>query len=273
MKRSNVVVLGLVTFASTVGSVGCGKSEARSHDVPWGGDDTATVLDPDRELEVYTIDEADGCVVAPDAVACIDPRTECEAGAEVVLGADGKVIETVCYPKGETLSVAEVEARSGDIAQNENDAVIVLDDADDGVDIRGDLSVDANNVVVYGEDPATSVIEGDVGVDGNNIIVRGVTIQGDVTIDANNAVFLRCVIEGDVVVIGNNAVIAACDVFGTVEIRGNNTKLAGNHLVGTLTDNGKNSLCEDNVRASDADADGLLEESELGEAVSCGGKR
>lgn len=271
MKRNNVMVLGWV-FASSVCSVGCGSSDAHSHRVPWGGDDTASVLDPDRKLESYTISDPNGCV-GPDAVACIEPRAECEAGAEVVLGADGKVIETVCYPKGETLSVAEVEARSGDIAQNENDAVIVLDDADDGVDIRGDLSVDANNVVVYGEDPATSVIEGNVGVDGNNIIVRGVTIQGDVTIDANNAVFLHCVIEGDVVVTGNNAVIAACDVFGTVEIRGNNTKLAGNHLVGTLTDNGKNSLCEDNVRASDADADGLLEESELGEAVSCGGKR
>lgn len=272
MKRNNVVVLGLVTFASSVGSVGCGSSKAESHEVPWGGDDTATVLDPDRELETYTISDPNGCV-GPDAVACVEPRAECEAGAEVVLGKDGKPIETICYPKGETLSVADVEARSGDIAQNENDAVIVLDDADDGVDIRGDLSVDANNVVVYGEDPATSVIEGDVDVDGNNIIVRGVTIQGGVTIEANNAVFLHCVIEGDVVVIGNNAVIAACDVFGTVEIRGNNTKLAANHLVGTLTDNGKNSLCEDNLRATDADGDQVLEDGELGEAVSCGDKR
>jgi carbonic anhydrase/acetyltransferase-like protein (isoleucine patch superfamily) len=227
------------------------------------------LIDPDRNVTSYSIPEADGCV-GPDAVGCVAPRAECEAGAEVVLGSDGKAIETVCYPKGDTLSVEEVESKSGNIAQNENNAVIVLDAADDGIDIHGDLAVDANNVVVYGEDPATSLIEGDVNVDGNNIIVRGVSIQGDVTIDANNAVFLHCVIEGNVVVTGNNAVIAACDVFGSVEVRGNNTKLVANHVVGALTDKGKNTHCEENLGASDADADHVLESSELGAALSCG---
>jgi hypothetical protein len=67
-------------------------------------------------------------------------------------------------------------------------------------------------------------------------------------------------------------VIAACDVFGSVEIRGNNSKLASNHLVGTLTDKGMNSLCEDNLRATDVDGDQVLEQGELGEAVSCRAK-
>lgn len=250
-------------------TVGCGESGAHSHVVPWGSDDTATLLDPDREATVYSIPEADGCV-GPDAVGCVAPRKECEAGAEVVLGSDGKALETICYPKGDTLSVDEIEQKSGNVAQNENNAVIVLDDADDGVDIHGDLAVDANNVVVYGENPANSVVEGDVDVDGNNIIVRGVSIQGDVTIEANNAVFLRCVIEGNLVVIGNNAVIAACDVFGSVEVRGNNTKLVQNHVVGALTDKGKNTHCDQNVQASDANADMVLESSELGAAISCG---
>jgi hypothetical protein len=211
--------------------------------------------------------------VGPDAATCIEPRNECEAGAEVVLGSDGKVIETVCYPKGETLSVEQIEAHSGNVAQNENNAVIALDAVDDGVDIHGDLTVDANNVVVYGEGPATSVIEGDVDVDGNNIIVRGVTIQGGATIEANDAVFLHCVIQGDVVVTGNNTVIAACDVFGSIELRGNNTKLAGNHVVGKLTDSGKNSVCDENLSASDANADHVLQTSELGGALTCGDKR
>jgi hypothetical protein len=267
MKQSNVYGLG---FMALMSAVGCGSSDAHSHTVPWGNDDTATLIDPDRKVTSYSIPEADGCV-GPDADGCVEPREECAAGAEVVIGSDGKVIETVCYPEGDTLTVEEIEAQSGNVAQNQNNAVIALDGADDGVDISGDLSVDANNVVVYGEGPSTSLIEGDVNVDGNNIIVRGVSIQGDVTIEANDAVFLHCVIEGDVVVIGNNAVIAACDIFGSVEVRGNNTKLAGNHLVGSLSDSGKNTECEENLRAGDADADGVLESGELGEALSCGG--
>jgi UDP-3-O-[3-hydroxymyristoyl] glucosamine N-acyltransferase len=237
--------------------------------VPWGNDDTASVIDGHGAVTTYSIPEADGCI-GPDAVGCVSPRADCEAGAEVVLGHDGQAIETVCYPKGDTLTVEEIEAQSGNVAQNQNNAVVALDAADDGADIEGDLAVDANNVVVYGKDPATSVIAGDVNVDGNNIIVRGVRIQGDVTIAANNAVFLHCVIEGNLVVTANNAVIAACDVFGSVELRGNNTKLAGNHLVGNLSDRGKNSHCEDNLSAHDTNGDFVLQSSELGAALSCG---
>jgi hypothetical protein len=266
MKRYKVVGSGLMVLVSVVG---CGSSDAHSHAVPWGDDDTASFIGPDGEVKSYSIPEADGCV-GPDAYGCVAPREECEAGAEVVIGSQGKVIETVCYPKGDTLSVDTIEAQSGNVAQNQNNAVIALDSADDGVDLHGDLAVDANNVVVYGKDPATSVIEGDVNVDGNNIIVRGVSIEGDVTIDANNAVFLHCVIHGDVVISGNNAVMAACDVFGSVQIRGNNTKLAGNHLVGALSDKGKNSRCDDNHSATDANGNHVLESSELGAALSCG---
>lgn len=266
MKKSNAVGLGLLALLT---ATGCG-SKSKSHDVPWGDDETVAVIDPDREVKTYTIPEAESCS-GPDDFDCGAARAECEAGAEIVLSQTGKPIETICYPKGDTLTVAEVEERSGNIAQNENDAVIALDNVDDGVDIKGDLSVDANNVVVYGEDPATNVIEGDVNVDGNNIIVRGVTIQGDVLLEANNAVFLHCVIEGNVVVTGNNAVIAACDVFGKVELRGNNTKFVGNRVAGGVEDEGKNTVCEDNVKATDTNMNQVLESSELGAAISCDG--
>jgi hypothetical protein len=248
--------------------LGCGDGGARSHIVPWGGDDATNVVHADGSVTTYQKPEGDDCIDL-DGVICAEPQQECADAAELVLGTDGKVIETVCYPTEATLSVEQVEQKSGDIAQNENNAVIALDGTDDGVDLNGDLSVDANNVVVYGEGPDVSVIDGDVAVDGNNIIVRGVTIQGDVEIVANDAVFLHCAIQGNLVITGNNAVVAACDVLGDVEVRGNNAKLAGNHIAGTLTNGGKNTQCVENLSAHDADGDGVLESAELGAALAC----
>ena len=149
-------------------------------------------------------------------------------GAEALRHLQGQVAH---WRVTDVLSVEQIEEQDGDVAQNQNNSVIVLDDQDDGADIVGDLSVDANNVVIYGDGAEHSLIEGDVYVDGNNIIVRGVRIQGAVEIVANNAIFLHCVIEGDVSISGNNAVLSACDVLGDVQVTGSNAQLTGNHVL------------------------------------------
>jgi hypothetical protein len=259
---------GLALLWVCAGLVGCEDGGSRSHLLPWDSHDTR-VIDGDRQVSEIPSPIGDRCIDVETGV-CIKPQEQCGANAaDVVLAADGKLLEIICYPPAATLSVEELETKGGAIAQNQNNSVLALDNANDGVDVRGDIAVDANNVVIYGEDPATSVVGGDVNVDGNNIIVRGVSIQGDVTIDANNATFFHCVVEGNVTVTGNNAVFVGCDVFGTIKITGHNAHVAGNHVVGGVVDDGKNTRCEDNRAAQDRNADRVLVESELGAALSC----
>jgi hypothetical protein len=250
---------------------GCSDGGSKSHTVlPW---ETGTrVIDDERGVTEVTTPAGDQCLDVETGTQslCIKPQEECAGNAaDVVLDAAGKLLEIVCYPPAATLGVEELDARQGMVAQNENNAAIVLDDVADGADIVGDVAVDANNVVIWGEDPATARIEGDVSVAGNNIIVRGVHITGDVSILANDSTFLHCVVDGDVVIEGNNSVFVGCDVFGSITVKGNNTNVSGNRVVGGISDGGKNTRCEANHAATDADADGLIEESELGEPLSC----
>lgn len=71
----------------------------------------------------------------------------------------GKVVDVVCYPANSSPPVIE---EKGDVTlgQNENKAVVAIDGAADGVDIAGNVTSAGNNVVVYGEGPAVSVIGG-----------------------------------------------------------------------------------------------------------------
>jgi hypothetical protein len=272
MKRQQSTAIWAGSLA-LLGAVGCsGGGGTRAHSAPWA-DERAQVIDSDRNIRELEAADADECLAFEfdGDDECVTRADECGAdvAADVVVDADGKVVSVVCYPEGESLTVEEIEAQDGNVEQNQNNAVIALDDDDDGVDIEGDLSVDANNVVIYGEGPDVSVVSGDVNVDGNNIIVRGVRIQGDVQVLANNAVFLLCVIEGDVEIIGNNTILSSCDIHGKVTIRGNNTQFTNNRVVGEFADLGKNTICAENFAAIDANEDLVFSEDELGDALVC----
>lgn len=246
---------------------GCGDSAPRSHTLPWQEDRTQIIATDGTVRQVPTPSGA-SCLDIPRE--CVQPQLTCEGRAsDLILDRDDRVLQTVCYPAGNTLTVEEIAARDGNVAQNQNNAVIALDGLDDGADIAGDLSIDANNVVVYADDPARALIAGDLKVDGNNIIVRGVTVGGDVSVEKNNATFVHCVIEGDVVVRGNNTVIAGCTIWGTLTIEANNTKLVGNRVVGSVQGGGKNTECSGNFSAIDANQNGIVEEAELGAELSC----
>lgn len=265
MRQQETMMIGALL---ALGAAACDNGGARSHAVPWRDDRTQVI---DAEGNVTELEAASGkdCLDLDDDV-CIRPQDECDGrAADVVLDARGELLEIVCYPEEEILSVEQIAAQEGNVLQNQNDSVIVLDDVADGADIEGDLSVDANNVVIYGDGAESALIEGDVYVDGNNIIVRGVHIQGAVEIVANNAVFLHCVVEGDVSIAGNNAVLSACDVLGSVQITGHNARVSGNRVTGTLGDDGMNTICEENVAATDADGDGALSEAEIGDPIGC----
>jgi hypothetical protein len=245
-------------------SLGCGAEEGGTG-VPWSPQRTL-VLDADRAATSIAA-QNDECLEYESE--CLKPQEACgELAADVVLDTRGKVLDYLCYPAESTLTVEELQAKQGDIAQNQSNAVLVLDDADDGVDIDGDVSIDANNVVIYGRSPATSIISGSLTLDGNNALVRGVRIKGNVTIVKNDAVLALSIIEGDVVIEGNNVVLLANDMLGSVTVRGNNAKLYGNRIAGALS-GGTKSECKDNVSFVDTDGDHVVDAAELGDALSC----
>jgi hypothetical protein len=255
------------------GLLGACGADTKPRGLPYSADKTTVIGD---------FDNPDGSapyrlVATPDGDACIDldgvcakPQSECgdDGAADVLIGDDGQVVDVICYPTG-GVAIEEVE---GDLEKVGNDVVLVLDGKDDGVDVRGDVTIDGNNVTLFGEGPDVSVIGGDLHIDKNNALVRGVSVQGDVTIDKNNPSIVECVIEGDLTIHGNNVSIAMCEVWGKLTIEGNNTVLVGNHFASPPSITGKNTVCNGNFAFSDEDDDGAIVDAELGDAIDCGSK-
>src|SRR5690606_34478706 len=100
-----------------------------------------------------------------DTEVCQAVRERCgePAYAEVVVGDDGAVLDVVCFrgnARFEEVGPGEVAtARAG------NDTVLVLDDADDGLDVSGDVVLAGNDAVLYGRGAAVSRVGGDVRID------------------------------------------------------------------------------------------------------------
>jgi hypothetical protein len=247
--------------------LGCGADHSGSGPLPWSEQRTQ-IVDSDGRVTEVTPASGDGCLDYEGE--CLKLQQQCgDAAVDVLLDREGKILDRFCYPEDATLSVDELEARQGDVAQNENKSVIVLDDVNDGADISGDVSVDANKVVIYGSSPDTAVIGGSLTLDGNNVWVRGVRIEGDVTVLANEAVLGFCVIEGDLLIRGNGTQLLGCDVLGSITVEGNNSRLSGNRIAGALSAAGKNAVCRDNFRVVDTNGDRVVAPSEVGAALAC----
>jgi hypothetical protein len=147
--------------------------------------------------------------------------------------------------------------------------VCVLDDVDDGADITGDVTLDGNNVTLWGHGPDVSVIGGDLNISKNNARVRGVRVRGDVTIDHNNPSLVDCVIEGNLIIHGNNVAVALCDVWGTTQIDGNNAVLVENRLASAPEVTGNNTVCTSDFAFEDSDDDKIIADAELGQELAC----
>ena len=214
----------------------------------------------------------DQCLTLPSG-ECVKPQDKCKPGerADVIVDSAGKVVEIVCYP-GSTAPTPIDGEGNVDIGK-ENKGVVSIDGNDDGVDVAGDVRSSGNNVTVYGQGPAVSIIGGKVVAEGNNFAARGVTVKGNVEISGNNAALILCVVEGDVIIKGNNAVIADCTVHGKIDIDGNNNVLVGNRVAGGIAlSDAKNSVCDGNTTWSDANGNKVLDPGEGGAAISCSKK-
>jgi hypothetical protein len=201
---------------------------------------------------------------------CGTVSRECGEGAaaDVVLDENGSVVDVLCYRRDVAVQVVPTDT-SGTVTAG-NDTVLVLDAEDDGVDVDGDIEIQGNNAVIWGDGPDTSVISGTVDVEKNNAIIRGVRIQHDVTIEKNNTSLAFCVIEGDLIITGNNTTVAECAVFGQVRITGLNTVLVENDFAGTSRVSGYNLTCNGNRSFDDDNGDYRVSDDERGGEVGCG---
>jgi hypothetical protein len=269
MTHAHSILRAAFTLGLAGLAVGCGHDD-ETEPYPYATNSAALV----ESDGATTVAEAppDACITHKRN-ACIKTADHCGRGFSAVdlhVGADGNVLAAICYPT-EGYEVEAVDRVDGLGLEVDNNEVIALDGADDGVDLEGGLTARGNNAVIYGRGPAVSVIGGDVDLGGNNVVLRGVRVEGDVSLDLNNGSLSTCVIRGDLVVEGNNVIIAGCDVFGSVTIRGNNSALANNRVQGRVEVTGNNTRCAGSVAFADADADGLVGEGERGAAVDCSG--
>lgn len=269
MPRS--VILFAVLAVSSMAACG-------SENEPIPGDGTAYTSDPDKTVVIgpQGAGAAQGsgdCVLLPSG-ECADAK-RCAPGErrDVILDSRGKVVSVVCYPADAAPPTVEAE---GDVEldKNDNGGVVAIDGADDGDDIKGNVTAAGNDIVVYGEGAAVSVIGGNLDSSGNNFSLRGVTVRGNVRVVGNNASLVLCVIEGDVLFEGNNNVIAECSVKGKIEIKGVNNVLVGNEVGGPMSlGDDKNTVCDGNVVWTDANSNAVLDPGETGAPIACGGKK
>jgi hypothetical protein len=258
--------------------VACGDDD------PPPGDNTPYTSDPNKTTVVgggaaeggtnAQTTSGNECVKLPSG-ECADAKT-CPAGErrDVVVDSAGKVVAVVCYPANAT--PPEINSAGGvALSKTENNGVVAIDGANDGVDIGGDVTSQGNNVVVYGSGADVSVIGGNVSATGNNFSMRGVTVKGNVDISGgNNAALILCRIEGNVNIVGNNNVIADCDILGNVFIEGNNNVLVGNHIGGTITiTDPKNNVCDGNTKWTDANGNKIFDPGEAGAVLTCETKK
>jgi hypothetical protein len=268
MRRFELVM----AICGLLGIAACGRDELPTR-LPYDPNSTAVIGgdqdNPDgTATRLESTPDGDACINLDDV--CIQPQNECgdTGAADVLLDDNGAVVDVICYP---TDGVA-VESIEGEVEDLGNDVVLVFDNLDDGADVVGDVTIDGNNVTLYGHGPDTSVIDGNLNIDKNNSVVRGVRVTGDVTIDKNNPSLVDCVIEGDLTILGNNVSIALCDVWGKLTIEGNNAVLVSNHFAKAPEVKGNNTVCASNVLFKDADEDKPVSDDELGASVDCAAK-
>lgn len=261
-----------VCFFLIVTALACGDADPKRK-VPYNADETTVIgAGPNGPGDVYVVTTPDGeeCVEL-DADVCVSPQEECgeDGTADVLVDNDGTVLYVACYPPEDSVSVEDFE---GPVEELPNNAVLVLDGEDDGVDVMGDVTIDGNNITVYGEGPDVSVIDGNLDIAKNNSIVRGVRILEDVTISKNNGTLIDCVIEGNLTITGENVNVALCEVWGETHVLANNAVFVANVFGSQPVIDAKMKACNDNTLFSDDNDDGEVTPDEIGAEIDCGGK-
>lgn len=255
------------------------------------GDDAIYGIDPYQDYEDENVTVINGDDTVPIATGQLDGETclqltedncvpvnregkycNTDSGPVDVVVVNGEVAEVVCYRDSGTNETTVVTTSTGgdvDVPQTANGSVLTFDPATNGVPIEGNVTVDGNNVTVYGNGPDNTIIEGNLIITGNNTRIRGVRVKGNVEISLNTAAILFSVIEGNLVMNYNNSLAAENQVYGNLEVKKNNTILVRNGVAGNLQNDGSGTSCDGNYVIDDANNDKHLDEGEAGAALSC----
>ena len=246
------------------------------------GDERVSVIGTDSTGATVagSIVASDSCILAgQDCVEAAPTGEWCEreGGPYDVVLVEGEVVEVVCYPPPADSAGPEVvlsDPRQGDleIPQDANNTAITFDASTNGKPIDGNITLEGNNVSVYGNGPDETIIDGDIIVSGNNVRLRGVTVLGDVVVRLNNASIILCRIHGDLILEGestNNSVLVANDVFGRIDAPSNGNTVVGNDVQGDFDITGHNNTCDENRAFADANEDHVIDEGEMGDALVC----
>ena len=212
-------------------------------------------------------------------VAETDTSSWCErdGGPVDLIFVDGVLVETICYPPADDPDrpTEHVESTSGgdiNILQMANRTTVTFDEATDGMPIAGDVTVDGNNVSIYGNGPDNTIIDGDVTLDGNNTRLRGVTITGDLILNKNSVAIVLSRIMGNLRLESmstNNSVVAETDIFGSFTSDSNGNLFVGNDVSGDWEHTGNGNTCDRNFAFSDDDGDEVIADEERGAALTC----
>lgn len=201
---------------------------------------------------------------------CNDPGAQAD-----IIVVDGEVVEVICYPPAdEGTPIEEVEPNEdGDIEvpQTDNGAVIVFDEATDGLVIEGDVVLSAERTSLFGNGSEHTTLGGNVTVASNNSRIRGVTVEGNVVYDenSNNSALSFSVIEGNLTVASNGFSGVDSVVFGNVDVSGNNAVLVNMGVGGAWQVTGSDPICEGCYSIDDADEDFEVDEGENGDPLTC----
>lgn len=283
------------TAAAMLMVVACGPEEAPSRsnwDVAEGeGDQTRyedgsdVVIAPGDTDTNYVVtgdpEGIEGCAQVGDDCVAIDEAKgrycgEEGAKADILLDENGEVIEAVCYPPPESgVPIEEVtvsEDGTTALPQSANGAVITFDEETNGEPLEGDVALDGERVVIFGNGVDETILDGDLSVASNNSRVRGVTITGDVSYarNSNNSKLTFCAIHGSLQVPSNGFTAANCRVFGDVDVSGNEATLVNVGVQGQWSVSA-GATCQGCYSFTDEDGDLLVSDEEVGDPLECGG--
>jgi hypothetical protein len=230
--------------------------------MPEGGPDGAEICVSDTLCEVVDASATDWC--------------EREGGPVDLIYVDGELVETICYPPAQDperpLEVVDAAGGDIDVVQNANRTTVVFDEATNGTPIEGDITVDGNNVSIYGNGPDNTIVDGNVTLDGNNARLRGVTITGDLILSKNTVAVVLCRILGSVrleTMSTNNSVFAENDIYGDFTSDSNGNLFVGNDVEGNWEHTGNGNTCDRNRAFADENDDDAIDDQERGSLLQC----
>lgn len=212
------------------------------------------------------VDVTSSCQSEP----CVAVRERCgsRAFAEVMLARSGAIADVVCYRAD--LRVDELGAAPVDELSDQPHSVLLVDAIDDGVDVLGDVTLSADDVVLYGAGARVSVLGGELEIVGAGAAVRGLRVDGDVRIDGNGAKLSLLEIHGQLFIDADDVTVNESIVYGRVHVTGAGAVLVRNVLGDNRELEGSLLECNLNQRFDDSDGDGEIADAELGGEVSCG---